>query len=101
MTDVEPFAHGHVARVTSLDGDPAALGGAVTVALCGHWDHGGACRWPHRTDSAPDGDAYVVTVRFAASTHEVAQVLVRIHHALEIGSLIGPDGRTTTWSLDR
>ena len=27
--------------------DPRAPGGAVTVALCGHWEHDGACRWPH------------------------------------------------------
>jgi hypothetical protein len=27
--------------------DPPAVGAAVTVELCGHWEHGGACRWPH------------------------------------------------------
>jgi hypothetical protein len=26
------------------DADPRALGGAITVALCGHWEHDGACR---------------------------------------------------------
>jgi hypothetical protein len=26
-----------------------APGGAVTVALCGHWDHEGPCRWPHHS----------------------------------------------------
>lgn len=30
-------------------GDPRALGGAVTAALCGHWEHDGRCRWPHHT----------------------------------------------------
>lgn len=29
------------------DCDPAAVGAAVTVELCGHWEHEGACRWPH------------------------------------------------------
>ena len=37
--------------------DPRAPGGAVTVALCGHWEHDGPCRWPHHsaidTDVAP------------------------------------------------
>lgn len=32
------------------DVDPRAVGGAVTVALCGHWDHEGPCRWPHNND---------------------------------------------------
>lgn len=27
--------------------DPRAVGAAVTVALCGHWEHDGPCRWPH------------------------------------------------------
>ena len=27
--------------------DSRSPGGAVTVALCGHWDHDGPCRWPH------------------------------------------------------
>lgn len=29
--------------------DPRAPGGEVTVALCGHWEHEGACRWPHNS----------------------------------------------------
>jgi hypothetical protein len=29
--------------------DTRAPGGAVTVALCGHWDHDGPCRWPHNS----------------------------------------------------
>jgi hypothetical protein len=29
--------------------DVQAPGGSVTVALCGHWDHEGTCRWPHNT----------------------------------------------------
>ena len=27
--------------------DPATVGAMVTVALCGHWEHDGPCRWPH------------------------------------------------------
>ena len=30
--------------------DTRAPGGAVTVALCGSWEHDGPCRWPHHTD---------------------------------------------------
>lgn len=31
------------------DVDSRAPGGEVTVALCGHWDHEGPCRWPHNS----------------------------------------------------
>jgi hypothetical protein len=36
--------------------DPAAPGGAVTLALCGSWDHAGPCRWPHLTMTEPPGE---------------------------------------------
>ena len=93
--------HVHVAHVVELDGDPAALGGAVTAELCGHWEHEGDCRWPHRTDSAPDGDQWVVTVRFDASDTEVGQVRDRIDHALSRGQLTAPDGSLVRWVLLR
>ena len=35
--------------------DPRAPGGAVTTALCGHWEHEGPCRWPHHNAMA-EGD---------------------------------------------
>lgn len=38
--------------VLAADTDPRAIGGAVTVALCGHWDHEGPCRWPHNNEIA-------------------------------------------------
>lgn len=41
-------AYVHEATVLLRDGaNPAAVGAAVTVALCGHWNHDGPCRWPH------------------------------------------------------
>ena len=58
--------HTEVCRVVGLDGDLAALGGAVTTALCGHWEHDGPCRWPHFTSPEVDDDAVVVTVYFDA-----------------------------------
>ena len=91
-----------VCRVGTLHGDPAALGGAVTVALCGHWEHEPPCRWPHHTDSRQDPDAdgsWVVTVRFDAGPAEEDVVRERIRAALATGRLRGPDGTTTTWVL--
>jgi hypothetical protein len=92
------FAHTQVCRVTGLSGSHAALGGAVTVALCGHWEHEGPCRWPHRTDSHPDGATVVVTVRFDAEDGEVAHVRGLIEQALATGALTGPEGDLTTWT---
>jgi hypothetical protein len=91
--------HTEVCRVVTLAGDPAALGAAVTVALCGHWEHDGPCRWEHFTDATEDGDAVVVTVCFDADVEDERHVRERIRTALAAGSLAGPDGTTTTWQL--
>jgi hypothetical protein len=41
----------HEATVHLADGaDPRAVGGSITVALCGTWDHEPPCRWPDHTD---------------------------------------------------
>jgi hypothetical protein len=48
--------------------DSAAVGGAVTVELCGSWDHEGPCRWPH--NSAIDPEA------MAESERELAEHLL-------------------------
>ena len=62
--------------------DSRAPGGAVTVALCGHWDHEGPCRWPHYseidTDHAP---ARLCTV-FACPEEEVDDVHAAIDAAV-------------------
>jgi hypothetical protein len=91
------FTHEQVCRVTGLDGDPAALGGAVTVALCGNWEHDGPCRWPHHTDTLEQGGEVIATVRFDAPTHEVETVRAAIVGAMAVGLLTGPDGRVTRW----
>ena len=92
--------HTEVCRVVALTGDRAALGGAVTTALCGHWEHDGPCRWEHFTSSGVDGDSVVVTVHFDAGPEDEPEVRERIRSALSGGSLVGPDGTTTTWRLE-
>jgi hypothetical protein len=89
--------HTEVCRVVGLRGDPEAIGGAVTVALCGHWEHDGPCRWEHYTDSAVDGDEVVATVYFDASPDDEQQVRALVRAAVATGALVGPDGTTTTW----
>ncbi len=92
------FAH---EAVVVLDGDPAAPGGAITVALCGHWDHQPPCPLaPHHTAAEPRGDGLVgLRVLFAADAEREAEVRALIDDALRSGSLVGPDGRVTTWSV--
>jgi hypothetical protein len=44
----QPTAFAFEAELELAPGtDTRAPSGAVTVALCGHWDHDGPCRWPH------------------------------------------------------
>jgi hypothetical protein len=76
--------------VLDAETDPRAPGGEVTVALCGHWDHEGPCRWPHNTSV----DAYAVPARVrtvvVVADDERGEVEGRIEAALR------GDGR---WSV--
>lgn len=82
-------------------GDPRALGGAVTVALCGMWEHDGDCRWPRHTDTVPRGGAIAVDVRVSCPAPDELEVRRLVTAALAAGELTGPDGRRTTWELVR
>ena len=86
----------------ALRGDVAGVGGAVTVALCWHWEHEPPCRWPHHTTSNPhpeEAGSWLVTVRFDASAADESLVRQRITAALAAGTLTGPDGDVSTWTL--
>ena len=73
-------AYVHEATVVLGEGtNPAAVGAAVTVALCGHWEHDGPCRWPHNNQIegarfrtifiATDDDEPEVRRRIRAALH--------------------------------
>lgn len=73
------YVYVHEANVTLGDGiDPAAIGAAVTNALCGHWDHDGPCRWPHNNHI--DGSRFRTI--FVALPEDEAEVRRRIRGAL-------------------
>ena len=96
MTARQAFAH-EATVVLAADGDVRALGGAVTVALCGHWEHEPPCPLaPHRTDTERSGDRVRVRVLFAAEPEAEQEVRTRIDRAMAEGGL---DGVTTTWRL--
>ncbi len=95
-----PTTYVHQASVTlAPGGDPAALGGAVTVALCGSWKHDGPCTWPHHSGSESEGDQTRLRTVFRVEAADEPGVRRRIDAALATGSQAGPDGATTSWTL--
>ena len=95
-----PYAH-DAAVVLDPGGDPAAPGGAITVALCGHWDHEPPCPLaPHHSavERADDG-VLRLRVLFATDPDDESRVRSLIEQALSAGRLAGPDGRVSTWTL--
>lgn len=81
--------------------DERAPGAAVSVGLCGHWDHAGPCPWPHYSTIHPQaGEDHLLVVEFDAPDSELEMVKNRIAAALGHGELTGPDGRHSTWSIE-
>lgn len=68
-------------------GDPAAPGGAVTLELCGHWEHAGACDWPHHTAVEPLApDRLAVRTVFVCGADAEPAVRDRIGQGCELGN---------------
>jgi hypothetical protein len=73
------LAYAHQAELVLAESTaPATVGAMVTVALCGHWEHDGPCRWPHQ--SQIDG-AHFRTI-FIATAEDEPEVRQRIRSAL-------------------
>lgn len=91
----------HDAQVRMSEGsDVRALGGAVTLELCGSWDHPPPCPVaPHHTAATRDGDDVQVRVLFVTDAGAEDDVRARIDRALASGRVEGPDGVVTHWSL--
>jgi hypothetical protein len=77
------------------EADLGAIGAAVTVELCGHWEHEPPCRWPHHTavEQLPPGRIRTRTVVVAGT--DSAEAERRIRSALAAGSAPGVEAR---WS---
>ena len=90
----------HEATVELADGaDPRALGGAITVALCGHWEHEPPCRWPHHTDVTAAGGRVIVRTVFKARRMRSPSCGGRSSRRWESGEQAGPDGQVNRWTL--
>jgi hypothetical protein len=93
------FAHDAV-LIMEPDADIQAPGAAVTVALCGHWDHEPPCPLaPHHTQVDRIGGEVRVRILFAAEPHLEGTVRERIESALSGGQLQGSDSVITRWRL--
>ncbi|HST46701.1 hypothetical protein [Jatrophihabitans sp.] len=80
--------------------DDGAPGAAITVALCGHWEHQPPCPLaPHATRADRDGDTVRLRTLFATEPDRADEVHRRIDQALQAGELIVPDGTVTRWRL--
>jgi hypothetical protein len=64
------------------EGDPAAVGAAVTVELCGHWEHEESCRWPHNNAICPGPKLNTFRTLLVAELSEEEMVRERIGAAL-------------------
>jgi hypothetical protein len=80
--------------------DPEAPGAAITLELCGSWEHEPPCPLaPHHTGHARDGKEVRLRVVFAAEPAKENEVRRRIEKALAAGSLTGPGGVKTNWTF--
>jgi hypothetical protein len=80
--------------------DDGAPGAAVTVALCGHWEHPPPCPLaPHATRADRDGDTVRLRILFATEPERADEVRRLIEQALAAGELTGPDQISTRWQL--
>ena len=79
-----PFVH--QAELSVAPGtDTASPGAEVTRALCGHWEHEGACRWPHNNEVVSNASGTYFRTLFIAPPSEEAEVRARIEQALRTG----------------
>lgn len=94
-------AFAHDAVVDMRHGDsPNALGGAITKALCGGWDHRPPCPLaPHYVSNVADGETVSLRVVFATEPADEQRVRALIGEALAAGRLSVPDGGVALWEL--
>lgn len=94
-------AFAHEAVLDMVEGaDVRAPGAAITVALCGHWDHQPPCPLaPHHNREERVGGQVRVRTLFAVEPEREGEARQRIERALAGGLLEGPGAVTTRWSL--
>jgi hypothetical protein len=95
------FAH-DAALSMAPDNDLGAPGAAITVELCGHWEHEPPCPLaPHHTAAARVDDEVHLRILFVVEPAREDEVRERIVAALATGQLASTDGRESRWQLTR
>ncbi|MEO8329734.1 MAG: hypothetical protein ABI586_07020 [Candidatus Nanopelagicales bacterium] len=94
-------AFAHQAEVTMRpDADVNAVGAAITMELCGHWEHDPPCPVaPLYTSADRQGDVVQIRTLFASDAEMEQQVRSRIDTALAAGSLPAQEPSQDTWQL--
>lgn len=95
-----PFAY-QALLLMGPGSDARTLGAAITLELCGSWDHDPPCPplAAHHTRSQRDGDRLRVHVIFVCEPADETEVRRRIILALQAGTITGPDGAISHWVL--
>jgi hypothetical protein len=97
----ESFAHEAVLTMSTED-DLHAPGAAITVSLCGHWEHDPPCPLaPHHTAAERDDELVRLRVLFATDPETEPEVRRRIDDALARGQLVTREGAVARWRLVR
>lgn len=95
----EPFAIEAVLELAP-GADPRAIGGAVTLALCGAFTHPGPCPVaPHHTSVEPRDGRTRARIVAACEPGERAAVIATVTASLRAGCVTDPDGVNQRWTL--
>lgn len=74
------------AEVQLDDGcDPAALGAAVTLELCGAIEHKGPCRWPHNSEIDTAASPVLFRTLYSCEVQDEVDVRMQIEASLRAG----------------
>lgn len=92
-----PYVH-EASLALGVDDDLRGPGGAITLALCGSWEHSPPCPLAsHHTQPMRDGDTVTLRIVFATEPDLEDEVRRRIDSALRAGTSTGPDGELARW----
>jgi hypothetical protein len=93
-----PYVH-QVTLVMNPDADLDAPGAAVTLGLCGSWDHTPPCAIAHHVHAERAGATVTLRVVFAAERENEGDVRARIDQALRTGTVTDRAGIRTYWQF--
>lgn len=91
----------HLATIEmSEDDDVGGPGAAITLALCGSWEHSPPCPLAeHHTRPTRDRGTVNLRVTFVTEPEHQEEVRRAIEAALRTGASTSPDGVTSRWVL--